>query len=70
VRVGALRFTDNFVRLFSSPGATVGASSTRDTDMVWIWTDDDAVDIVVKRSSGLDDIAPWTSGENEAATET
>jgi hypothetical protein len=38
--------------------------------MVWVWTADDAVDMVVKRSSRLDDIAPWTSGGNEADTET
>ena len=28
---------------------------------------DDAVDIVVKRSSALDDAAPWTTGTNEPA---
>jgi hypothetical protein len=26
--------------------------------MIWMWTDDDAVDIVVKRSSAEEDIAP------------
>ena len=32
--------------------------------MVWVWTADDAVDLVVKRSSAVDDVAPWTAGEN------
>ena len=58
------------VAMFSSSGATVGAVVYPDTDMVWVWTADDAVDMVVKRSSTLDDIAPWTSGENEADTTT
>jgi hypothetical protein len=38
--------------------------------MVWVRTDDDAVDIVVKRSSALDDIAPWTIEEGTAGAET
>ena len=58
------------VAMFSSSGATVGAVVYPDTDMVWVWTADDAVDMVVKQSSRLDDIAPWTSEENETATET
>jgi len=29
--------------------------------MVWMWTDDEAVDIVVKRTSAEDDIAPWVA---------
>lgn len=52
------------VAMFSSSGATVGAVVYPDTDMVWVWTADDAVDMVVKRSSKLDDIAPWSSGQN------
>ena len=39
------------VAMFSSSGATVGAVVYPDTDMVWVWTADDAVDLVVKRSS-------------------
>jgi len=37
-----------------------------DSDMVWLWTDDEAVDLVVKRSSAEDDAAPWTTGTSEA----
>jgi hypothetical protein len=37
-----------------------------DSDMVWMWTADDAVDMIVKRSSALDDAAPWTAGANKA----
>ena len=32
--------------------------------MVWMWTDDEAVDIVVKRTSAEDDIAPWVAGRD------
>jgi hypothetical protein len=32
-----------------------------------MWTADDAIDMVVKRSSALDDAAPWTAEENKAA---
>jgi hypothetical protein len=52
--------------MFSSKAATVGAVVYPDSDMVWIWTDDEAVDLVVKRSSAEDDIAPWTTGTGEA----
>jgi hypothetical protein len=52
--------------MFSSVSAAVGAVVYPDSDMVWVWTDDDTVDMVVKRSSALDDIAPWTSGEATA----
>ena len=52
------------VAMFSSSGATVGAVVYPDSDMVWVWTADDAVDLVVERSSAVDDIAPWTAGEN------
>jgi len=47
------------VAMFSSAGAAAGAVVYPDTDMVWVWTDDDAVDLVVSRSSGLDAAAPW-----------
>ena len=47
--------------MFSSVSAAVGAVVYPDSDMVWVWTDDDAVDMVVKRSSAVDDMAPWTS---------
>ena len=58
------------VAMFSSSGATVGAVVYPDSDMVWLWTDDDAVDIIVKRSSAVDDVAPWTIGEGTAGAET
>jgi uncharacterized cupin superfamily protein len=54
------------VAMFSSSIATVGAVVYPDTDMVWVWTADDAVDIVVKRSSAVDDVAPWAAGEYKA----
>jgi hypothetical protein len=38
--------------------------------MIWVWTADDAVDIVVKRSSAVDEAAPWATGEGEAEAET
>jgi uncharacterized cupin superfamily protein len=49
------------VAMFSSAGAAAGTVVYPDSDMVWMWTADDAVDIVVDRSSALDDIAPWTA---------
>ena len=58
------------VAMFSSSIATVGAVVYPDTDMVWVWTADDAVDIIVKRSSAVDDAAPWTAGENKAGAQT
>jgi hypothetical protein len=36
---------------------------------VWVWTADDAVDMVVKRSSKVDDIAPWIPDQNETKSE-
>ncbi|HTS72306.1 MAG TPA: cupin domain-containing protein [Gaiellaceae bacterium] len=57
------------VAMFSSAGAAVGAVVYPDTDMVWVWSEDEAVDLVVKRSSAEDDLAPWTTGEGEADAE-
>ncbi len=57
------------VAMFSSMGAAAGAVIYPDSDMVWVWTDDDAVDMVVKRSSAVDDMAPWTTGEGKADAE-
>jgi uncharacterized cupin superfamily protein len=54
------------VAMFSSKSSPVGAVVYPDTDMVWMWTDDGAVDIVVERSSAVDDAAPWTTGTIEA----
>jgi uncharacterized cupin superfamily protein len=51
------------VAMFSSSSAA-GAVVYPDSDLVWMWTEDDAVDIVVKRSSAVDDAAPWTSPAN------
>ena len=45
--------------MFSSIAATVGAVVYPDSEMVWMWTDDDAVDLIVERGSALEDIAPW-----------
>lgn len=49
------------VAMFSSSSAAVGAVVYPDSDMVWMWTADDAVDLVVGRQSALDDIAPWST---------
>jgi hypothetical protein len=56
--------------MFSSAGSTVGAVVYPDSDLVWVWTADDAVDMVVKRSSKVDDIAPWVADGNETGIET
>lgn len=53
------------VAMFSSTSAAVGAVVYPDSDMIWVWSADDAVDLVVKRSSAVDDAAPWTTGEGE-----
>ena len=47
------------VAMFSSGGAAAGAVVYPDSDMIWMWTEDDAVNLLVKRSSAEDDIAPW-----------
>jgi uncharacterized cupin superfamily protein len=57
------------VAMFSSSSAAAGAVVYPDTDMIWMWTEDDAVDIVVDRSSALDDAAPWVTGKSEAEPE-
>jgi len=49
------------VAMFSSLGSAAGAVVYPDSDMIWMWTDDGAVDLVVDRTSALDDLAPWTS---------
>jgi uncharacterized cupin superfamily protein len=54
------------VAMFSSLSAAAGAVVYPDSDMIWMWTDDDAVDIVVERGSGLDATAPWTYGKSGA----
>jgi hypothetical protein len=51
--------------MFSSSGAAVGAVVYPDKDMVWVWTADGSVDMIVDRSSALEDIAPWLAGEGE-----
>ena len=58
------------VAMFSSMAAAVGAVVYPDSDMIWVWTDDDAVDIVVKRSSAVDEAAPWATGEGKGDAET
>jgi len=57
------------VAMFSSASAAAGAVVYPDTDMIWMWTDDDAVDIIVERSSAVDETAPWTAGEGKAGAE-
>jgi uncharacterized cupin superfamily protein len=54
------------VAMFSSASSAAGAVVYPDSDMIWMWTDDGAVDLIVDRSSALDDIAPWTTGKGEA----
>ena len=58
--------TDSTVRvaMFSSGGAAAGAVVYPDADMVWMWTEDEAVDLVVQRSSAVDASAPWTTGSH------
>ena len=56
------------VAMFSSKAAAVGAVVYPDSDMVWVWTTDGEVDIVVERSSAVDEAAPWATGEGEAET--
>ena len=51
------------VAMFSSTSAA-GAVVYPDSDLVWMWTADDAVDLLVERSSAVDDFAPWTTGES------
>ena len=54
------------VAMFSST-STAGAVVYPDSDMVWMWTGDGAVDIVVERSSAVDDAAPWTTATSKEA---
>ena len=58
------------VAMFSSKSALVGAVVYPDSDKVWTWSDDGAVDMIVKRRSALDDSAPWTAGEPGTGGET
>jgi uncharacterized cupin superfamily protein len=51
------------VAMFSSTSAA-GAVVYPDRDMVWMWTEDGAVDIVVEQSSAADAIAPWTTAKS------
>jgi len=50
------------VAMFSSM-SKAGAVVYPDTDMVWMWTEDGAIDIVVERNSAVDQAAPWTTGQ-------
>ena len=54
------------VAMFSSNTAAAGAVVYPDTEMIWMWTADDAVDIIVNQNSALDDIAPWVPEKEEA----
>jgi uncharacterized cupin superfamily protein len=54
------------VAMFSSKSSAAGAVVYPDSDMIWMWTDDGAVDLIVERSSAVDDIAPWTTAKGEA----
>ena len=53
------------VAMFSSSGAAVGAVVYPDSDLVWMWTADDAVDLIVEQGSALEDIAPWIAEKTE-----
>jgi hypothetical protein len=50
------------VAMFSLMSAA-GAVVYPDHDMIWMWTADGAVDIVVERSSAVDEAAPWSTGQ-------
>ncbi len=54
------------VAMFSSNSAAAGAVVYPDSEMIWMWTADDAVDIIVERSSALDDAAPWIAEKSQA----
>jgi uncharacterized cupin superfamily protein len=56
------------VAMFSSSGATAGAVVYPDTDMVWMWTADDAVNMIVGRRSTLADAAPWVAEKRHRET--
>jgi len=49
------------VAMFSSM-SPAGAVVYPDSDMIWMWTEDGAVDIVVEQGSAVDDAAPWSTG--------
>jgi uncharacterized cupin superfamily protein len=53
------------VAMFSSKSGAVGAVVYPDSEMIWMWTEDDAVDIIVDRGSALDDMAPWIAEKRE-----
>jgi hypothetical protein len=53
------------VAMFSSVTAGVGAVVYPDSDMLRIFTSDGANDIVVERSSAIDEAAPWSIGQVE-----
>ncbi len=55
------------VAMFSSM-TPVGAVVYPDSDMIQFITTEGADDIVVKRSSAVDEAAPWTAGDGEAET--
>jgi len=50
------------IAMFSSTSAA-GAVVYPDSDMVWTWTEDGSVDLIVERGSAVDDAAPWTTGQ-------
>jgi uncharacterized cupin superfamily protein len=49
------------VAMFSSASTAAGAVVYPDSDLIWMWTADDSVDIVVERGSAVDEAAPWTT---------
>ena len=53
------------VAMFSSMGAAAGVVVYPDSDMIWMWTADDALDIVVERRNAVDAIAPWSAGASK-----
>ena len=55
--------------MFSSITA-VGAVVYPDSDMIQLFTTDGEDDLVVKRSSAQDAIAPWATGKAKSEAET
>jgi uncharacterized cupin superfamily protein len=49
------------VAMFSSMTAAVGAVVYPDSDMIQLFTTDGADDLVVERSSAVDEAAPWVT---------
>ena len=51
------------VAMFSSTSAA-GAVVYPESDHIWMWTEDGAVDLVVERGDAADDAAPWSAASS------